>query len=324
MLMKFAQVSRDGKYTPAIHSKISYGSMVKLRVGIVSDAGWRLAKAATIATRYCTVRRQFNADKASGLEAQVISYSSVQHRLYPAIATAYTLIVAGQELHSNFVSMTQQLARNDASMLPEMHVASCALKTWSSRRSSEGLEECRKAMGGHGFSAFSGVSDQFANFVPANTYEGDNYVLTQQVARALLKQLQNSISGKPLTLASAEYLKIVPSDNGQALEINDASDIQKPEMQLSLFGLRAARLVVDLAQQLQAGRPWSDLNMECWNVSFAHAEYLLVKQLQAKAQDIASSQRYSALSNVHDKLANLVSYKYTIFQVRFAYSHSGI
>lgn len=305
--MKFAKVSRDGKYTPAIHSKLSYGSMVKLRVGIVSDAGWRLAKASTIAVRYCTVRRQFNADKGTGLEAQVISYSSVQHRLYPAIAIAYTLIIAGQELQKDFVLMTQQLAQNDAKMLPEMHVTSCALKTWGSRRSSEGLEECRKAMGGHGFSAFSGVSDQFANFVPANTYEGDNYVLTQQVARALLKQLQNLVSGKPLTLASAEYLKVVPNDNGEPLKLDATiNSINKPEMQLALFGLRAARLVVNLAQQLQAGRPWGDLNMECWNVSFAHAEYLLLKQLHTKAQDIESSKEYSPLAAVHQKLTNLV------------------
>lgn len=312
MLMKFAKVSRDGKYTPPVHSKLSYGSMVKLRVGIVSDAGWKLAKAVTIAVRYCTVRRQFFVPaEPSDLEAQVISYSSVQHRLFPLIATAYALILAGQSLTTTFNLMTQQLAQENAQLLPEMHIASCALKSWGSRRSSEGLEECRKAMGGHGYSVFSGVSELFATFVPANTYEGDNFVLTQQVARALLKQLANVASGKMVTMSSATYLeKVVKEEQQSSFRLDTPEAILDPATQLTIFGLRAARLVAALAQQLKTDRrSWEDMNMECWDISFAHAEYILLKQLIDRTSEIASSSEYSPLASTLKSITDLVKTK---------------
>ena len=50
MLMRYAKVSPDGAYTPppAENSKASYSTMVYVRATIVEDAGWHLARAATI------------------------------------------------------------------------------------------------------------------------------------------------------------------------------------------------------------------------------------------------------------------------------------
>ncbi|KAI8146231.1 hypothetical protein BJV82DRAFT_409746 [Fennellomyces sp. T-0311] len=301
MLMKFAKVSKTGEYSPPVHSKLSYGSMVKLRVKILSDAGWRLATATTIATRYCTSRRQFNADR-DGLESQVISYSSVRHRLYPLISTAYALILSGINLNNTFELMTKQLAQEDARLLPEMHVTSCAFKVWSARRSSEGLEECRKAMGGHGYSIFSGVSEHFATFVPANTYEGDNFVLCQQVGRAMLKQLQNVVQGKGVTQQTANYLTLLSNTSPVAV---DKASLLQPDVQLAIFGNRAARLVANLGRQLQNGRRWEDVNMECWDICFAHAEYLLIKEFIETTQKLAKSPEYASLAPVLKRLSDL-------------------
>lgn len=59
LLCRYANVNRQGKYTPAKHARIQYGSMVALRAGIVTTMGLELAKCVTIAIRYTTVRRQF-------------------------------------------------------------------------------------------------------------------------------------------------------------------------------------------------------------------------------------------------------------------------
>jgi len=291
--MKFAQVTNEGKYIPPVHNKLSYGSMVKLRVDIVTDAGWKLAKATTIAIRYCTVRRQFHNPPSfktdnTQLESQVISYSSVQHRLMPLLATAYALIIAGEGLYAQFAT-------------------SCALKSWSTRRSTDGIEECRKAMGGHGYSIFSGVADLFATFVPSNTYEGDNFVLAQQVARFLLKQLQNVVKGKQVTSTTAEYLYTLAEGTDQVFQFEDVSQqILGPEVQLKLFSMRSARLVADLGQQLQSGREWSDLNMECWAINLAHAEYLILKTLIAKVKAVEASE-YANLAPTLRAISDLVS-----------------
>lgn len=45
----------------------------------------------------------------------------------------------------------------------------------------DGIEECRKLCGGHGYLNSSGLPELFAVYIPACTYEGDNTVLLLQV-----------------------------------------------------------------------------------------------------------------------------------------------
>ncbi|KAI7897930.1 acyl-CoA dehydrogenase/oxidase C-terminal [Cokeromyces recurvatus] len=317
MLMKFAKVTKEGQYIPPVHNKLSYGSMVKLRVDIVADAGWKLAKAITIAIRYCTVRRQFydppsqdSSKLSSSLESQVISYSSVQHRLMPLLVTAYAQIITSEELYKQFNTFMQQLESNDAHLLPEIHATSCALKSWSTRRSTEGIEECRKTMGGHGYSIFSGVANLFADFVPSNTYEGDNFVLAQQVGRFLLKQLEHMVQNGKVTSDTADYLYTLTVEKDMTKPFvfyQDAGQqILDPNVQLNIFAIRSARLVANLGQQLQNGRAWSDLNMECWTVNLAHAEYLVLKSLINKVKAIETSTEYASLGSILKSVSDLV------------------
>lgn len=53
MLMRYAKVTPEGRYVPppAANAKASYATMVYVRATIVEDAGWYLARAATIAVR---------------------------------------------------------------------------------------------------------------------------------------------------------------------------------------------------------------------------------------------------------------------------------
>ena len=57
VLMPF-QVLPDGKYIKPLFDKITYGSMVMIRTGIVGSMPRVLSKAVTIAVRYSVVRRQ--------------------------------------------------------------------------------------------------------------------------------------------------------------------------------------------------------------------------------------------------------------------------
>ena len=52
--MKYASITPDGAYSPPppSNAKASYATMVFVRATIVEEAGWVLARAATIATRY--------------------------------------------------------------------------------------------------------------------------------------------------------------------------------------------------------------------------------------------------------------------------------
>lgn len=68
-------------------------------------------------------------------------------------------------------------------LLADLHATSCGLKALASTTAAEGLEVCRRACGGHGYSNFSGIGSWYADYLPTTTWEGDNYMLTQQVAR---------------------------------------------------------------------------------------------------------------------------------------------
>src|SRR5258708_40051997 len=68
-------------------------------------------------------------------------------------------------------------------LLADLHATSCGLKALGSTTAAEGLEVCRRACGGHGYSSFGGIGAWYADYLPTTTWEGDNYMLTPQVAR---------------------------------------------------------------------------------------------------------------------------------------------
>lgn len=172
MLSRHAQVMPTGEYIPAKHNKLSYGSMVAIRAQVPLGVAWTLARAVTIAIRYCVHRRQFS-DGVAEQEQQVISYASVQYRLYPLLAQAYASIIAGRKLYSLYLKMNEDIVqRGDVSMLAEIHSLSTAMKCKSTSDCVHGIEETRKCLGGHGFSHMSGIGTLFANSVPSQTYEG--------------------------------------------------------------------------------------------------------------------------------------------------------
>lgn len=64
---------------------------------------------------------------------------------------------------------------HDASLLDEVHLITSGMKAVLSWNVVAGMEESRKALGGHGFSIYSGIGERFAKEVPGQTYEGDKY-----------------------------------------------------------------------------------------------------------------------------------------------------
>ncbi|MGX1837712.1 acyl-CoA dehydrogenase family protein [Streptomyces diastaticus] len=189
LLNRFADVTPEGVYeSPIAHPNRRFftmlGTLVQGRVS-VGGAGVNAAKVAlTIATRYADRRRQFEA--APGAQEQLLlDYGLHQRRLLPLIARTYALhfaqdVVRGQ-LHEVFSGPgTDDQARR---RLESRAAGTKALGTWHATRT---IQECREACGGAGylsvnrFAALKSDSDIFT------TFEGDNHVLLQLVAKGLL------------------------------------------------------------------------------------------------------------------------------------------
>merc|ERR1719356_1845858 len=102
-----------------------------------------------------------------------------QQRLLPLVATSYAFHFAA--------SAMENLLRNGD--VEALHVASSGLKALCSRITSDGIEACRRACGGHGYLAVSGIPELLGNYIQNVTVEGENFVIAQQTTRGLLKQL---------------------------------------------------------------------------------------------------------------------------------------
>ncbi|KAF8064384.1 peroxisomal oxidase [Lyophyllum atratum] len=252
MLSKFAQVTDDGRYSQPPHAKLSYGGMLYIRANMVTGAGWLMAKAATVSIRYATVRRQGERGP-DGVEKQTITYPSVYIRLLPILSHAYVFIQLGRTLLQSFDAMSKRLASGDTSLLAEMHATTSGLKVMVSSLGVHDLEVARRSMGGHGYSAFAGLGRLYADYLPSVTYEGDNFVLDQQVVRAALKSykaLFSSADPSAFSLSpSSRYLRLLLPSN-QPPTVTDAS-WQDPAFAIDLLEWRAALLVQEHAQTFE-------------------------------------------------------------------------
>jgi acyl-CoA oxidase len=80
--------------------------------------------------------------------------------------------------------------------IAEVHATSAGLKGLASYLAAIGIEDCRKACGGHGYLLNSGVASLSADYVWQTTAEGDFIVLLLQTARFLMSQFKAARTGE--------------------------------------------------------------------------------------------------------------------------------
>ncbi|KAI8996281.1 acyl-CoA oxidase [Trametes punicea] len=260
MLSAFASVSPEGRYVKPPHAKLSYAGVNgvhPLNASVLSSSSemeglmMSTQHGATIAIRYATVRRQ-GEKESGGLERQVITYPSVYYRLLPVLAHAYVFIILGRDLWKAFSHMSSRLASGDTSLLAEMHATTSGLKVLVSTVATDDLEIARRSMGGHGFSDFAGVGRIYADYLPSATYEGDNFVLDQQVVRAALKAYDALVVHRTRSVSdltpSTSYLHTLVQGS-QASPVSPSESWDDPKTSISILEKRAAAMVEERAKQ---------------------------------------------------------------------------
>ncbi|CAN8102792.1 unnamed protein product [Discula destructiva] len=300
MLSRFSRVDPNtSKYTRPPTPALVYGTLTYVRSTIVLESGSVLARGVTIATRYCAVRRQFQDLDAQGKagENQVLNYSMVQYRLLPLLAATFALHFTGRNMIGLYEENQKRLAAgamtpgNDSQrrpgpeetapgtdLLADLHSTSCALKSYASTVAAEGLEVCRRACGGHGYSSFSGIGSYYADYLPTVTWEGDNYMLTQQVARYLLKSARAVLTGKAAQNDTSRFLYafLARQDIGAAFDVLGSDN----EL-VDAFAWRVAYLTFDaLKKRDEEKQSWNSLLVDFYRLSTAHAQYMVVKSFR--------------------------------------------
>ncbi|PIO59249.1 Acyl-CoA oxidase [Teladorsagia circumcincta] len=172
MLMKHARVTPDGKYARPPHAKIGYSAMVHVRAYMISDQGRFLAQALTTAIRYSAVRRQ------GEIKPGVLSLLAVFHGG----------VAKGRlgEFERSTIAM------------PLKEDFEERLKAVVTHLVGQGIEQARMSCGGHGYSKASNIPDLYGVAIGGCTYEGENMVMLQQLARYLMRAAEAAQKGQSL------------------------------------------------------------------------------------------------------------------------------
>ncbi|KAI9274257.1 acyl-CoA dehydrogenase/oxidase C-terminal [Sporodiniella umbellata] len=286
-LAKYSQVNKHtGEYAKPPNAKLSYGTMVYVRANIVMGVRFALAKATTIAIRYSAVRQQF-VDAANPrkwdnkiVETPVLDYTMQQYRLLPTVAAAYACFFTGREMFRLYNLNQEAMQKGNFDLLADLHASSSGLKSLTTTMAIEAIEDCRRACGGHGYSLFSGLGQFYQDYLPNVTWEGDNYILTQQTARYLLKTYRNVLAGKAEPSEynqTVTYLTQYMQNPKSQCPATKPADFLNPELILSAFGFRAAFGIAQVAKALDSQRSWNSMLVEISRISKAHCQFILVR-----------------------------------------------
>lgn len=272
----------SGVYTKPANPAVVYGSLTHLRAAMVKHARLVLARTVTVAVRYLSIRRQFHDRDGDhkGPELAVLDYPTVQIRIFPLMAITFALHYSGQSMAQLYQSTRDEIAGGDFSRLADMHSMSSGLKSLCTMLAADGIETCRRAMGGHGFGGGSGLIQLNNDYLSKPTVEGDNWMITQQTASYIIKKVQAAIktpSGKATDATDASIKELLTSR--RLPEKRSTYNVLASDAAIvGAFRRRAADLSFRAYdERIVKKRSWNSLLIQLHKLSNAYSQTILVE-----------------------------------------------
>ncbi|EGG22636.1 acyl-CoA oxidase [Cavenderia fasciculata] len=250
LLARYGGVNKAGIYSSPINPAVkrfahNIGALVIGRYIISLGSVAFVCVSLLTAINYSFSRRQFG-DGSAGSERQLISYAIHRRRIIPYLAFNYGVHFGNEHL-------LRLMCEKENKKEKEIHVYASALKAYASWHGRNCLQECREACGGQGFLSENIIGPFKSEMEIYTTFEGDNVLLFQQVAKHILTEARR----RP----PPEYER--PSDSHR-LRV-DSAYIRSPEF---LMGALTARLhhttplvASRLMESVGSGKPV----MDAWN-----------------------------------------------------------
>lgn len=269
LLNRYGDVAPGGAYTSPIENPnrrffTMIGTLIRGRITVGGSAGAAAHVALDIATRYALQRRQFSAPEDDS-EALIMDYLVHQRRLFPLIARSYALQFAQNELVAKCHELqTAEVA--DTEEQRELEARAAGLKAANTWHASRAIQEAREACGGAGYMAENRLTALRADTDVFTTFEGDNHVLTQLVAKELLTAYADDIK----SMSPVEWVRFAANRVGDRVmkhtaaeaimqRIVDARQDSEEEgslfnrgTQVTMFEERENYLLSSVARRLQA------------------------------------------------------------------------
>ncbi len=249
LLNRFGSIDEQGEYTSPIASPTRrfftmLSTLVRGRVSVAA-AGLAAAKTGlTIAISYSNQRRQFG--PAGHQEQLLLDYPSQQKRLLPRLAHAYAMHFAMVDLRA--------LCASD-SHSTELETLAAGLKSYITRYTTDTLQACRESCGGAAYLSSSRLPALRSDTDVFTTFEGDNTVLWQLVAKHLLSDFKSQF-GESRFIGIAKYVaeraKIKLEQKNPAItRRTDDSHLLDPTTPGNALKYRADELLHTLGKRLQ-------------------------------------------------------------------------
>ncbi|MEV4599112.1 acyl-CoA dehydrogenase [Amycolatopsis sp. NPDC049253] len=309
LLNRFGDVAEDGTYSSPIESDgrrffTMLGTLIRGRVSVGGSAGSATKRALTLAIRYGEQRRQFKTP--GGDEVVILDYLGHQRKLLPALAKTYALHFAQEELVAKLNDIAPDAPEEEQRELESRAAGLKAANTWHATAT---IQAAREACGGAGYLSENLLAGLKADTDVFTTFEGDNTVLLQLVAKGLLTQYKEHFEDlSPLATARfvAEQLVGAVLERTSARKVverltesDDAEVLFDREWQLRLFEDREEHVLDGVANRLRnaADDPFGVFNAAQDHVLRAgrvHVDHLVLSAF-ARAVDACSDPEAKAL-----------------------------
>jgi acyl-CoA oxidase len=256
LLDRYGTVTEDGRYESSIASPgarffTMIGALVQGRISI-AGAGLAVGRnALTIAVRWGERRRQFGT--GLDMDTPLMDYLTHQRRLLPAIAESYALQALHDSLTADYVEVLREPGGDRQRQVEAQAAGLKAVATWHMLRA---VQDSRECCGGKGYLAenrFASLRNDSDVFV---TFEGDNTVLLQLVAKTLLSDYASQFEdldavGMVRHLTTRSVTRLLSESGPFGRLTRGSADLRDPEWQTEALAFREERLVDSLARRLR-------------------------------------------------------------------------
>jgi len=306
MLDRFASINSKGEFESPIASDnrrffTMLGTLVGGRIGIPRSALAAAKSALTIAIRYGDQRRQFGPQ--GGSEVPILNYRMHQRRLMPYLAKSYAI-------HFALQYVTQRFLKRQESEMQEIEALAAGMKAYSTWNTRDTVQECREACGGKGYLSENRFGALKNDTEVYTTFEGDNTVLMNLVAKNRLSEFKNQF-GEMNAMSLFNYVvdqakTSITYKNPFATRNTDETHLIDNEFHIHAFKFREKEILASAAKRikklLDSGLDSFDafniVQHHLVNVGQAYLERVVLEQFQIQIQNTKDEGAKSILTKL--------------------------
>jgi acyl-CoA oxidase len=236
----------------------------------------------------------------------LLDYPAHQRRLFPLLANVFALDFALKHL----IEQSAKIQNGDSRSLETLAAGLKAFTTWNA---TQVIQTCRETCGGEGYLAVNRLAALKADTDVYTTFEGDNTVLVQLVARNLLTELNEKLKAmrpSQTTAFIANHALTTIVRRNPTLVLNTLnSHLRDVKFQLDILQFRESSILLHAAQtfrrltlkkKLDSFSAFSLMQRELLDLSRAYIDRVVLQQFAKTVEAVTDQPLRVALKRLCD------------------------